>query len=430
MRAQYLVRLDIACRQVCRDIKSKGCGRSGKQKKEKKVAEFSFYQPTRLDFGAGKLEKLGQITAAYGQSCLLVTTSKEEAALHPLYERVKKILDAAGVRYVHFDEVVPNPDIKGIAKASEIVRREKLEVVVAVGGGSSMDTAKAIALFWEAETVDWKEAFGKYSSPFAVYELPGSKALPIVAVPTTAGTGSEVTQAMILSDQEHQDKECVYHQAAFPQAAIVDPELCRTLPPYLTAVTGFDAFTHAFESYMRELASPYTRMLGIEAMKTVIWALPKLMQEPDNMECREAMSRAAVFAGISLSNASADIPHPLSEVIGGVVPRIAHGQCLACVYPAYLRFRITNLPEKCADIARLFDPALAQVSAEEAAAHLPGQMEEFLKSIGIYNTLADLGVTGEQLAEMKTNFVFNVLPFAPKEILLGMMDAAYGKEQA
>lgn len=163
-----------------------------------------------------------------------------------------------------------------------------------------------------------------------------------------------------------------------------------------TAVTGFDAFTHSFESYVRELASPYTMLLGKESMKTIIQVLPKLVKDISNMEYREFMSRAAAFSGISLSNASATIPHPLSEVIGGVTLRIAHGQCLACLYPAFIKFQITKTPEKCADVARLFDPSLEQVSDEEAASHLPGQIEAFLKEIGLYNTLSNLGVTKEQ----------------------------------
>ncbi|MEI3438036.1 MAG: iron-containing alcohol dehydrogenase [Blautia sp.] len=392
------------------------------------MADFMFYQPTRIDFGAGKLEKAGEIVASYGDSCLLVTTTNKEDVLRPLYDRVKKILEKAGIRYVHFDEVVPNPDIRGIAKAIEIVNKEKLQVILAVGGGSSMDTAKSVALFHDAGEIHWKEVFSKYSSPSAVYELPGKSVLPVIAVPTTAGTGSELTQAMIISDQENNDKECVYHQAVFPRVAIIDPELCRTLPPYPTAITGFDAFTHSFESYVRELASPYTMLLGKEAMRTIVQVLPKLVKDTSNMEYRESMSRAAAFSGISLSNASATIPHPLSEVIGGVTPRIAHGQCLACLYPAFIRFQITKTPEKCADVARLFDPALAQVSDEEAASHLPAQIEGFLKEIGLYNTLSNLGVTKEQFEEMKGNFVFNVLPFAPKETLIQIMNESYGEK--
>lgn len=389
---------------------------------------FSFYQPTKLYFGCGRLSMLGGLTASYGKSCLLVTTPNSEEVLRPLYDRVKALLEEAGVRVVHFDEVVPNPDIRGIEKAVRLVREEKLEVILGVGGGSSLDTAKAVSLFWELESIDWQEVFSHYSSPTEDYELPGSCVLPMIAVPTTAGTGSELTQAMILSDQAHNDKECVYHRAAFPKAAVIDPELTKTLPPYPTAVTGFDAFTHAFESYMRELASPYTRLLGQEAMREIIATLPKLIKEPANLAYRETMSRAAAFAGISLSNASATIPHPLSEVIGGVAPRIAHGQCLACLYPGFLRFQVGQTPEKCAQVARLFDPALEKVSDEEAAACLPRQMETFLREIGLFHTLKDLGVTEEQYEEMRGNFVFNVLPFAPKETLLGILQASYQGE--
>jgi Alcohol dehydrogenase, class IV len=390
------------------------------------MAEFSFYQPVRMEFGAGKLESAGKITSSFGDSCLLVTTTNSEDVLRPLYDRVKGILEKAGVRYIHFDEVVPNPDIRGIEKAIDIVRREKLQVILAVGGGSSIDTAKAVSLFWESEGIDWKKVISEYSSPTEVYGLPGSSVLPVIAAPTTAGTGSEMTQAMIVSDHEKNMKECVYHQAVFPKVAIIDPELTRTLPPYPTAVTGFDAFTHSFESYMRELASPYTSLLGMEAMKVIIEVLPKLLKEPSNMAYREEMSRAAAFSGISLSNASASIPHPLSEVIGGVVPGIAHGQCLACLYPAFVRYQVTQDPEKCARVARLFDSSLAEVSDGEAALALPGQIEEFLKETGLFRTLSELGVTREEFDEMKKNPVLQFLPFAPPEILSGILDESYG----
>lgn len=389
------------------------------------MANFLFYQPTRIEFGPGKLEKLGEIVASYGESCLLVTTTNQEEVLRPLYDRVKKILEKSGIRYIHFDEVVPNPDIRGIEKAIQILNKEKLQTVLAVGGGSSMDTAKAVALFHDAGAIDWKQIFAKYASPSETYELPGKSVLPVITVPTTAGTGSELTQAMILSDQQHNDKECVYHQAVFPKTAIIDPELCRTLPPYPTAVTGFDAFTHSFESYVRELASPYTMLLGREAMQTIIRVLPKLVKDISNMEYREEMSKAAAFSGISLSNASATIPHPLSEVIGGVVPRIAHGQCLACLYPSFVKFQITKTPEKCADVARMFDPSLKEFSDEAAASKLPEQITKFLKEIGLYRKLSDLGVTHEQFEEMKQNYVFNVLPFASKERLLQIMEESY-----
>ncbi len=388
--------------------------------------DFKFFQPTRIIFGPGKLNSLGETVKSCGNSCLLVTTTSSEEVMKPLYERTLSILNNAGVRCVHFDEVVPNPDISGISKAVELVRKEHLDVIVGLGGGSSLDTAKAIALFWESTDLDWKKIFSEYSSPFEEYGLPGTSVKPVIAVPTTAGTGSEMTQAMIISDHNNNDKECVYHRAVFPKYAIIDPELCRTLPKYQTAVTGFDAFTHAFESYMREHASPYTMSLGTYAMKTIIDVLPKLMDDLSNMDYRQKMSMAACFAGISLANASATIPHPLSEVIGGVAPRIPHGQCLASLYHGYLMFEIYNRTEKCAQIARLFDSNLESAADNEAAEKLPGLMDSFLSSIGLNKSLRELGVSKDELAEMQGNFVFNVLPFAPKETLLNILTEAYG----
>lgn len=388
------------------------------------MSEFVFYQPTRLEFGCKSIERLGTIAKKYGNKCLLVTTTNAEDVLRPLYDRVKSILTEAGVEYVHFDEVVPNPAIQGIEKAIKIVKEENIELVIAVGGGSSMDTAKAISLFHEKEELDWGEIFSKYTSAFAWYESLGKK-LPVIAVPTTAGTGSELTQAMVISDPDQNEKMCIFHQEAFPEVALIDPELTKTLPPYLTAMTGFDAFTHSFESFMRECASDYTKMLGLKSMEIIINTLPKLVKDTANMELREQMSKAASFSGISLSNAAASIPHPLSEIIGGIVPRIAHGQCLACVYPAYLDYLWENEPEKCAVIAGLFDKKYQEMPVMDAAKALPELIGNFLAEIGVNKNLSELGVTEEELAQMVNHPVLGFLPFAPQATLQEIVRKSY-----
>ena len=310
------------------------------------MESFCFYQPTRIHFGAGCLNGVGRIVRKYGQKCMLVTTTNDEDVLRPLYDRVKALLAEAGVEAVHFDRVVPNPTIAGIEEAVGAVARERVEVVLAVGGGSSIDTAKAIALFHGAGKVDWRRAFSTFTDPFAEYESPSPAPLPLVAVPTTAGTGSELTQAMVLSDPESNTKECIFHQAAFARDAVIDPELTRTLPPRLTAMTGFDAFTHSFESYLRECSSPYTRTVGMRSMSLVVQTLPRLVEDPGSLELREDMALAAMLSGISLGNAAAMLPHPISEIVGGVAPRLAHGQCLATLYPRFLRWQCTQTVDK------------------------------------------------------------------------------------
>lgn len=389
------------------------------------MGQFRFYQPTRIHFGAGCLNQVGSIVGKYGKKCMLVTTTNTEDVLRPLYDRVKALLSEAGIQVVHFDKVVPNPTISGIEEAIALVHQEKVEVVLAVGGGSSIDTAKSITLFNGAGKVDWPKVFSTYTDPFAEYESPSPEVLPLVAVPTTAGTGSELTQAMVISDPEHNDKECIFHDKAFAKEAIIDPELMRTLPPRMTAITGFDAFTHSFESYLRDCASPYTRTIGMKAMSLIIETLPKLVKDTGNMELREKMAQAAMFSGISLGNAAATLPHPISEIVGGVAPRLAHGQCLATLYPQYLRWQCTQAVEKCAAVARLFDPALSDKSDKEAADKLPLLMKEFLQSIGLYYSFSQLGLTEEELKLAEASPIFNFLPFAPKEVMVGILHDSY-----
>lgn len=389
------------------------------------MEQFRFYQPTRIHFGAGCLNQVGSIVGKYGKKCMLVTTTNTEDVLRPLYDRVKTLLSEAGIQVVHFDKVVPNPTISGIEEAIALVHQEKVEVVLAVGGGSSIDTAKSITLFNGAGKVDWPKVFSTYTDPFAEYESPSPEVLPLVAVPTTAGTGSELTQAMVISDPEHNDKECIFHDKAFAKEAIIDPELMRTLPPRMTAITGFDAFTHSFESYLRDCASPYTRTIGMKAMSLIVETLPKLVKDTGNMELREKMAQAAMFSGISLGNAAATLPHPISEIVGGVAPRLAHGQCLATLYPQYLRWQCTQTVEKCAAVARLFDPALSDKSDKEAADKLPLLMKEFLQSVGLYYSFSQLGLTEEELKLAEASPIFNFLPFAPKEVMVGILHDSY-----
>ncbi|MCQ4863977.1 iron-containing alcohol dehydrogenase [Pseudoflavonifractor phocaeensis] len=389
------------------------------------MENFNFYQPTRVHFGAGRLNEVGAVVGKYGKKCMLVTTTNEEAVLRPLYDRVKGLMAGAGIEVVHFDKVVPNPTIVGIEEAIGIVHAENIQVVLAVGGGSSIDTAKSICLFHGAGKVDWGEVFSSYTDPFAEYESPSPVNLPLIAVPTTAGTGSELTQAMVISDQEHNDKECIFHDKAFAKEAIIDPELMRTLPPRMTAITGFDAFTHAFESYLRDCASPYTKMIGLRAMGLIIDTLPRLVNDTGNMELRERMAQAAMFSGISLGNAAACLPHPISEIVGGVAPRLAHGQCLATLYPQFLRWQSTQSVEKCADVARLFDPALAAADDAAAAARLSELMVDFLQRVGLYKSFEELGLTEDELKEAEACPVFNFLPFAPKDVMVGILHDSF-----
>ena len=338
---------------------------------------FHYYQPTKIHFGAGQLNELGHVCRGYGKTCFLVTTP--DAPLQPLYVRVKKLLDAEGISVIHFDKVEPNPSVEMIECGFEMLRESNAEFVLAVGGGSSIDTAKALAFCNGQEKIKWDELFQKYSSPYVNYEEYSDTVLPLITVPTTSGTGSQVTQAAVIT--KGKEKITFYHPSLFSKECIIDPELMLTLPKRMTAATGFDAFTHAFESYINPRASYFSEQDSMRAMKLIIDNLVKALEEPENLLYRSNMSLADTLAGRALANSGAQAPHPLSEIIGGIT-HLPHGEALAVVFPAFVKYSIEKNQEKYLNIARLFD------KDAESAEQLYGFICSFLKEIHLFKTMS------------------------------------------
>ena len=302
------------------------------------TSSFNFFTPTKLIFGPGKLNDLKEIAPNYGQKCLLVSRPKK-GSLKNTYLRIEKLLNSVDIEVFYFDEIVPNPTLEGINKGVAIAAENKVDFILGVGGGSVMDSAKLIALLNESKgVIDWKAAFSNYDHPFSFIKSKPSS-LPFLAVSTTSGTGSQCTQAAVVSDTKNKEKITLFHLDLFPKAAIIDPELMLTVPDRVTAATGFDAFTHAFESYLGGRTSPLTEQLSLQSIKLVIENLPKAINEPNSIEYRTSLAWADTIAGICLSNGGADIPHPLGEIIGGICQRIPHGETLAIVYPKFLNYK-------------------------------------------------------------------------------------------
>ena len=375
---------------------------------------FDYCQPTRIHFGAGRLREIGTVCARYGRKCLMVTTPDEP--LRPLYERVKGLLAGQGIEVVHFDRVSPNPSVEMVQEGFELLKKEKASFVLGVGGGSSIDTAKTLAFTNGRESIDWDELFEKFSSPYVNYEPYSDTVLPLITVPTTSGTGSQVTQAAVIS--RGKEKITFYHPQIFSRECILDPELMLTLPARITASTGFDAFTHAFESYINPRASRYSEMDSLEAMKLVVENLPKVLKDPKNLEYRSCMSMADTLAGRALANSGAQAPHPLSEIIGGIT-HLPHGEALAVVFPAFIRHSIPANREKYRTVARIFSPEA------EKAEDLYGLMTAFLKEIGLYRTMKDMQVSREDFEEVLRSPVLDVLPFGSREELETILRESY-----
>ncbi len=353
---------------------------------------FNYFQPTDIRFGQGRLQEIGEAVSSVGRRCLLVTVA-EFPEFAPLYEKTKALLEEKGIEVAHFDGVIPNPTTDVITDGARMARDHQADVVLGLGGGSSMDSAKAIAVEATHPGTAWNYLFFSETQPTG-------KTLPVVTVSTTSGTGSQVTQVAVVTNPEERYKSALYNAHLYPRLSIVDPELVKTAPPAVTAATGFDVFAHAFESYINPFGSPYTDLMALEAIQLTVRHLPLAIENGDDIEARTQMAWADTLAGLCIANSGVTLPHGIGMAIGGLYPHVAHGEALAVVYPAMMRYTHSTAPEKFAVLARIIDPDLLESSDAEAAEMSCGLVDEFLKKIGLFTKLEDLLIPEEEIEKL------------------------------
>ena len=353
---------------------------------------FRYYQPTEILFGLRQIEKIAGLALRSGKRCLLVTTPAVPD-LDPMFKKVKKILGAGGLDVAHFDGIHPNPTTDEISEGARLAVDHRAEVVIGLGGGSAMDGAKAIAVEAVHEGTAWDYLFYRETQPT-------EKTLPVIAVSTTSGTGSQVTQVAVLTHTANRDKSAIYNSAVFPRACIVDPELMVTVPKHVTAATGFDVFCHAFESMLHPQSSPYTRMMALSAIQLVVTHLPAVLENLSDPESRTELALADTYAGLCIANAGVTLPHGMGMAISGMYPHVAHGESLAAVYPAFTRFTWPSAPKPFAAVGRILDPGLRTVSDEQAAERSCPLIDAFLDRIGLTKTLKACSVPEEEIEDL------------------------------
>jgi alcohol dehydrogenase class IV len=356
------------------------------------MRSFDYFQPTELRFGPGRKKEIGEIVSRLGGRCMIVTVPLF-SAIEPAFAEVKKSLAESGVDVIHFDQVIPNPTTDIVTRGAEMAKSHEVDVVLGFGGGSSMDSAKAIAVEATHEGTSWDYLFYRDTQPT-------KKTLPVIAISTTSGTGSHVTQVAVVTNPEKKDKSAIYHPLVFPKGSIVDPELMLTVPEHITASTGFDVFAHAFESYINPNGSAYTDLMALEAMRLVADFLPVAVENGRDLEARTRMAWADTLAGLCIANAGVTLPHGIGMAISGIYPHVMHGEALAVVYPAILRFSYSSSPQKFAEVGRLFDSQLNEMSDSQAAEIACEVLEDFLGKIGMRMCFKDLDIPEEELKKL------------------------------
>jgi len=355
------------------------------------MKNFTYYAPTEIVFGCGLVKDVGLYASRYGKTALLVTVP-EFPAVAKLYATVKKSLQDAGMTVVHFDGVVPNPTTDVVTAGADMAKKACASVVVGLGGGSSMDTAKAIAVEATHSGSCWD--YLHYTAG------PTEKTLPIIAISTTAGTGSQTTPCAVITKTANKDKSAIWHRNIFPRVAIVDPEVTKTLPASITAQTGFDAFCHNFEAYLSIGTNPLVETMAIDGIKIIAEYLPKALADGNDIEARSQMAWADTLGGLTNSSAGVTLPHGLGMQVGGHCPQVTHGQSLAIIYPEFTRYTYSHAIKKFAAVGRIFNPDLEKESDEIAAEKSCDAIDAFLKKINLWIGFKDVKVSEEDIRQI------------------------------
>jgi len=334
--------------------------------------------------GDGAVSELGKVCADLGITRPVLITDRFLSDTGQA-ERLAAILKAAGCVPAVFSETVPDPTTNSLVPAIEAARSHNADGVIGFGGGSPMDTAKAVAVL----------AVG--TEPIVSYKAPNAHsgpALPIIAVPTTAGSGSEATQFTVITDSVTDEKMLCPGLSFLPVAALVDFELTLSMPARLTADTGVDALTHAIEAYVSRKANPISDGLALAAMGTIATHLRTAYTDGENREAREAMMVASTQAGMAFSNASVALVHGMSRPIGGHF-HVAHGLSNAMLLPAVTRFSVDAATSRYADCARAMHLVDSSASDRAATGALVDELDALCNEVAV-PTPATYGIDEEE----------------------------------
>ncbi|MCL7486617.1 MAG: iron-containing alcohol dehydrogenase [Desulfobulbaceae bacterium] len=350
---------------------------------------FTITQPTQIHFGQGMINSLPRIISSFNGTIPLVVIDPglEKAGIDSL---ITGILDKAGISCTVFNRVDPEPGLKLADLAAETARQNNCDCVVGAGGGSAMDIAKAASILLTNG--------GKAADYLGLGKI-GKPGVPKIMVPTSAGTGAEVTFTAVFINEETGSKGGMNGDPLYPDAAILDPELTLSLPPGVTASTGLDALAHALEAYTSIKAHPISEMYSLEAIDLITGNIRAAYADGRNLEARTNMLMASLLGGKSLAMAGVGLVHAMAYPLGGMFG-IAHGLANAVLLPYVTEYNLIGNLEKHAHLAAIFGFDTGGMPLREAAAMVADGLFQLNMDLNIPATLADINVPGDKIPEM------------------------------
>ena len=368
-------------------------------------------------FGPGARKMLPEAIERLGKKKALVVTDPGLVKFG-VAGMVTDVLDKAGISYEVFSDVKPNPTVTNVTNGIEAFRKAGADMIVAIGGGSSIDTAKGIGIV--------------ISNPdFAdIVSLEGcaptkNKSVPIIALPPTAGTAAETTINYVIIDEEKQKKMVCVDPNDIPAVAIIDAELMYSLPKSLTAATGMDALTHAIEGYITKGAWEMSDMFEIEAVRMIARYLPVAVEEPDNADARNGMAVAQYIAGMAFSNVGLGLVHGMAHPLGSLFD-VPHGVANALLLPTIMRFNKEECLDKYPAIARAMGVDTDGMTAEQASDAACEAVQALALKVGIPQHMAELGITENDIPRLAEQALADVCtPGNPRDVTLDQIVELY-----
>lgn len=338
----------------------------------KSISPFSFFLSTRIEFGIGKINQLHEYINQLQVKKVMIVTDKVLVDIG-LINPILHILTDNHIGYYLFNEVEVDPTVALVDKAAQICINENCDVILAVGGGSSMDTAKGISVVASNGGSSYDYLDGRGETKKQIQE----PVIPVIAVPTTSGTGSEVSQYAVIT--HNHVKDSISSALIYPVIAIIDADFTKNLPPFVTAYTGMDAFGHALEGYTSKIDNAFTNLFALEAMKLIFENLPACVNEK-NIEARSNMAMAALLAGIAMSHCGATLPHAMGCPLSGHC-QLPHGLTVGLLQVPMMEFNKQVLQHEFKQILNYIDPLTIHLTSEECANQFIQRVKTLMKEI-------------------------------------------------
>lgn len=383
------------------------------------MATTYYFLPTRNLFGEDSVQEAGTLLQSLGGKKAMIVTDSF-LATSGMAEDIQKILDEANVESVIFGGAEPNPKDTNVEDGLKVFNENQCDSIISLGGGSSHDCAKAIALVASnGGNIRDYEGVDKSTNPLC----------PMIAINTTAGTASEITRFCIITDTSRHVKMAIVDWRVTPQIAINDPKLMVGMPPSLTAATGMDALTHAIEAYVSTDANPLTDAAAQMAITMITQYLPKAVANGTYMKARDKMAYGQYLAGIAFNNASLGYVHAMAHQLGGFY-NLPHGVCNAILLPHVEEFNLIGNANRFRDIAKAMGENIDGLSTMEAARKAIAAIRQLSSQVGIPQNLRSLGVKEEDFEIMAENAMRDVCQVtnprkATKEQIVEIFKAAF-----